>query len=152
LLDRASQIVETAEAAHAERRELERNTEDIEAQLGSLAAEEREQAKTHARLEKAWFDATAALGLEAQATPDEVTLTMDLLVEVFHKIDQAAGARHRVESIERDARAFADDVRKLAREHQPDLVDRPAEEAASAIVDRYHRGRTALAEQRGIDA
>jgi uncharacterized protein YhaN len=77
---------------------------------------------------------------------------MDLLVEVFHKIDQAAGARHRVESIERDARAFADDVRKLAREHQPDLVDRPAEEAASAIVDRYHRGRTALAEQRGIDA
>jgi uncharacterized protein YhaN len=152
LLDRASQIIETADAAQAERREIERNLDDIDGQLASLVAEEREQMRTHDRLEKSWSEATAALGLERDATPDQVTLTMDLLVEMFHKIDQARAARRRADGIERDAKAFADDVVAFAREHAPDLAERPAEDAAAAILDRYHRGRTDLAERRGIDA
>src|SRR5439155_7845417 len=57
LLDRASQVVETAEAAQAERRDLERNIEDIDVEIASLVAEERDQARTHARLEKSWGEA-----------------------------------------------------------------------------------------------
>src|SRR5262249_46719536 len=103
------------------------------------------------RLEKSWKDAVALLGLDGDATPDDVTIAIDLLAQVFQDIDQAADKRRRAAAIQRDADAFAADVGKLAREHAPDLTGGAAEAVAATLLDRYKRGREALAERREID-
>ena len=124
---------------------------EIGAQLTVLVAEEGEHAKARKKLDDAWKRAVAPLGTSEQASPDEVTLTIDLLAEMFHKIDQADAARRRATGIERDADLFARDVESVAREHAPDLMGRAADTAAAEIIERYHRGRADVAERREIE-
>src|SRR5262249_47342529 len=114
-------------------------------------SEEHEQRRKHDQLEKAWTEAVAPLGMGEDATPDQVSLTLDTLADAFHKMDQAAFARRRAAGIERDAAAFADDVEKLAAEHAPDLLSRSTEDAGAALVERYHKGKADLVLRRAID-
>jgi uncharacterized protein YhaN len=151
LLDRAQELVEASEIAVAERRELERDIDEIDAALAVKVSDEREHARAHARVEAAWKVAVAPLAMADDASPEQVTVTIELLAEMFHKIDQAAAARRRAAGIERDAKVFAEDVETLARQHAPDLVGEAPDGTAAAILDRYHRGRRDLVEQKGID-
>jgi uncharacterized protein YhaN len=151
LLDLAEEVVEAAELAASERRQIERAIEEIDAELAAKSSDEREQARTQAKIDNAWRDAVALLGMAEGATPDEVTMTIDLLADMFHKVDQAAATRRRAAGIQRDADAFAADVGALAREHAPDLVGGAAEAVAAGLLDRYKRGREALAERRALD-
>jgi len=151
LLDRAHEVIEAAELARAERREIDRDIDEIDAELAVKTSDEHEQRRMHDRLENAWREAVAPLGMGEDATPDEVSLTLDTLADVFHKMDQAAFARRRAAGIERDAVAFAADVEKLAAEHAPDLLSRSPEDAGAAIVERYHKGKADLVLRHAID-
>jgi uncharacterized protein YhaN len=151
LLDRAADVIEAADRAAAEKRDIDHGIEEIDAELAVKVAEEREQARALARLEKSWTEAASLLGLSGDATPDDVTMTIDLLAQVFQNVDQAVDKRRRAAGIQRDAAAFAADVDGLAREHAPDLADGAAEAVAAELLDRYKRGREALVERREID-
>jgi uncharacterized protein YhaN len=151
LLDRAEGVVEAAELAVSERRQLDRDIEEIEVELTSKIAEAAEQERAYQRLDSQWKTAIAPLGAEQDSAPEAVTMTIDLLSEMFHKIDQAAVTRRRAAAIQRDANVFAADVAKLAQEHAPDLLGRAPETVAAALLERYNRGREDLVERRAID-
>jgi uncharacterized protein YhaN len=151
LLDLASNGIEAAELAAAERREVDRALEELDVELAAKRSESREHARSHDRLEKEWREALEPLGIDSVSGPDEALLTIDLLAEAFQKIDRIAERRRRTAGIERDARAFAHDVERLAEEHAPDLGARPAADAAAALLDRHRRGQEAAVERRAID-
>jgi uncharacterized protein YhaN len=46
---------------------------------------------------------------------------------------------------------FRADVEQIAESHAPDLVETPADRAAAELVDRYHRGKSALAARNELD-
>jgi len=151
LLDHASQVIERVKAAALERGQLERDVAQIESQLEGLSSQRQEHERAQAELQRAWQAAVARVGLTEKASPEQATATIDSLGEAFRKIDQAEAERRRVSGIERDAQAFAHDVENLAKEHAPDLLECSTERAATEIIERYHRGQTALAERRELD-
>jgi uncharacterized protein YhaN len=151
LLDRAAEMVALIESASLERERLDRELGEVDDQLASLLAQDREQDLAKAELERAWHAAVAPLGLDRQATPEQVTATIELLEKAAHHADQADVARRRAAAMDREAVAFRADVERLARGHAPDLVETPTDRAAAELVDRYHRGKSALAARNELD-
>src|SRR5439155_3386966 len=137
--------------AATERRELERDVEEIDVALSAKSGEAAEQERAHARLEGTWKAAIAPLGVQGDLGAEAVTITIDLLGEMFHKLDQAAATRRRAVGIERDGRAFATDVAALAERHAPDLLGRAPEQIAASLIERYNRGREDLVLRRALD-
>jgi uncharacterized protein YhaN len=151
LLDRAGEVASLIESTSLERQRLDREIAEQGEHLAALLARDKEQDVVKAELERAWQEAVAPLGLDKQASPEQVTATIELLEKAVHHVDQAAVARRRAAVLEREAVAFRADVERIARDHALDLVDVPADRAAAEIVDRYHRGKSALAARRELD-
>jgi uncharacterized protein YhaN len=151
LLDQAGNRLDAVGRAEVLRHQIDRDIGELESQIVEQRAAAREHEAAGENLEKAWQTALAPLGLTAKASPEQATVTIDLLGDAFHKIDQAEAARRRAAGIERDAQTFGDDVRKLASEHAPDLLGRPPEEAATQIIERHRQGQVTLAERRELD-
>jgi uncharacterized protein YhaN len=151
LLDRASDLAASLESAMLERRQIEREIAEQDDRLRALEAREREQDLLKAELDREWRAAIEPLGLAATASPEQVTATLELLEKAAHHEGQAATVRRQKAALEREMAAFRADVERLANEHAPDLIAVSADRAAAEIVDRYHRGRSALAARRELD-
>jgi uncharacterized protein YhaN len=151
LLDHASDVAARIESAALERRQLEQRLAEHDERIAALVAKQREHDAALAAVEKAWQEAVAPLGVGADASPERVTRTIELLEKAAHHVDRADGARRRAALLEREASAFRADVEHLAREHAPDLMGASIDRAAAEIVDRYHQGRSTLAARRELD-
>jgi uncharacterized protein YhaN len=151
LLDRAAHVVGRAEAAALERERLDRQIAEVDEQLAALSAHDAEQDRAKVELERAWHAAVAPLGLDRHASPEQVTATIELLETAAHHLDQAEGARRRAAALEREAALFRADVERLAEAHAPDLAGVPIDRAAAELIDRYHRGKSALAARGELD-
>ncbi len=151
LLDRASELVQAIDAIASEHRRLDHDIHELETDLAALSATHLDEERQAAQLMGAWQIALVPLGLAETVSPAEATATIEHLAEASHKIDQASATRRRASSIERDARAFATDVRTLADEHAPDVASLAAEKAAAAIIERFQQGKTDVAERRQLE-
>jgi uncharacterized protein YhaN len=151
LLDRAAEVASQIESASLERERLDREIAEEGAHLATLVAREGEHDAARAELERAWQAAVAPLGLDGRASPEQVTATIELFEKALHHVDQAGSARRRAAALEREAVAFQADVQRLAEEHAPDLAAASTDRAAAEIVDRYHRGKSALAARIELD-
>jgi uncharacterized protein YhaN len=151
LLDRASDLAASLETAALERRQLEREIAEQDDRLLALEAREREHERVKSELDLAWRSAIEPLGLAATASPEQVSATLDLLEKAAQHKEQAEVVRRQKTALEREMSVFRADVERLAREHAPDLVPLSADRAAAELVDRYHRGRSALAARRELD-
>jgi uncharacterized protein YhaN len=100
-----------------------------------------------------WAACTLALGLPETASPEQVTAALEAIALLAQVEDEAEKTRKRIAGIDRDAKAFTEDVRVLCDACARDLVDRAADEAAAELSDRLGRAkeddarRKALAEQ-----
>ena len=151
LLDRAAHVAASIESAALDRDRLDRQIVEVDEQLASLSAQDEEQDRAKVELERAWDAAVAPLGLDRRASPEQVTATIELLEKAAHHLDQAEGARRRAAALEREAVAFRIDVERLAETHAPDLAGAPTDRAAAELIDRYHRGKSALAARNELD-
>ncbi|HKQ70203.1 MAG TPA: AAA family ATPase, partial [Polyangiaceae bacterium] len=116
LLDHAGEVLEKMARAVQEKRETERLLEELTLETAELAAGEKRRAEEAERLAPTWDAAARSLGLSGSASPDEATDAIDWLAEAFRKIDQIAAAGRRAAGIERDGKAFAEDVARLVAE------------------------------------
>jgi uncharacterized protein YhaN len=91
------------------------------------------------------------LGLGEDASAEEATAILDELNELFRKVDEIKKTRVRVEAMERDAGQFEADVEAMARDHAPELVSEPADQAAAQIIKRYQQGAADLKERNQLD-
>jgi uncharacterized protein YhaN len=148
LLDRAGDLVQAIDEIAASQRQLVRDIADLEAELATLQASGHHHEQERATLLRVWHTAIQPLGFVEGARPEEVMTAIDHLREAFKRIDEAGAMRRRADGIKRNARVFASDVEKVAREHAPDLLGLDPEEAADRIVERFHQSKKAL-EKRG---
>jgi uncharacterized protein YhaN len=68
-----------------------------------------------------WAIEVAKLGVEPGLKPDQVRAIVDALIELFIKLDRAAGFQSRIEAIERDALEFATAAANLTDAVAPDI-------------------------------
>jgi uncharacterized protein YhaN len=151
LLDRAAEVAAQIQSTSLDRARLDREIAEQGEHLAALRAQETVHDATRADLERAWQEAVAPLGLSKETSPEQVTATIELLEKAVHHIDQAGLARRRAAALEREAMAFHADVARLAEEHAPDIAGLATERAAAELVDRYHRGKSALAARIELD-
>ena len=80
-----------------------------------------------------WRDLVAELGRERRLQPLEAIEMMEALQSCFEKLRQAEELQKRIDGIDRDATALADEVRHLTRDVAPDLVEQPLELSIPAL-------------------
>lgn len=80
-----------------------------------------------------WTAAISKLALGDDLTPEQARSAVDVLAELFLALDEAAGFETRIESIERDAKAFGDGASALAAAVAPDMGDLAAEEVVAEL-------------------
>ncbi len=88
-----------------------------------------------------WAALMHDLGLQDQATPGEVSDSLQAIAEGLRLVDDATNIEIRIHAIEREADDFERDVRALLVRLAPDLASRPLDEA-------IHRLASYLTEQR----
>jgi uncharacterized protein YhaN len=118
----------------AARRDAEvRVAEAREAEAAALAVLERWQAD--------WGEAIQGLGLDREARPAEAVRVVETLRAAFAGLGDAAKLARRISGIERDLETFRASVRALALQVEPDLADRPAEQAAVQLQAHWTDAR-----------
>ncbi|WP_437276891.1 AAA family ATPase [Sorangium sp. So ce375] len=147
LIEAAEQELAAIEGAARERRELLRERKELEREIEDLEREQAQHARALEVWRAEWAEGVRPLGLPGDASADEATAILDELGALFRKADSAAHERRRVRGMERDARAFADDVAELASRHAPDLAPLPADQAADQLIKRHHKARADLRER-----
>ena len=129
-------------------REVRQRRKDLERSIADLqtSRDQAIQKRTDARaaLEKwqaEWEPAMAELGLTGEGTPNQANAVLDMLQELFDKLEDAENLRIRIGGIRKDADQFKADVEAMVREVAPNLVDLPADRAASQLTARLNQAR-----------
>jgi uncharacterized protein YhaN len=150
-IERASLRVHELEVAAARRREREsdagRAAREVEAAQRELAA--REQA--FATWRAAWLEVTGALGLDGEAAPEEADAVLELHARLGAARERQRELVRRVDGMERDMKAYADEVAQLSSAHAPELGGLAVEQQAERLGQLYQKGRTDLELREVID-
>jgi uncharacterized protein YhaN len=125
-----------------QRQALQQQCTAIAQELESARRDEQKATALLARWQTDWAAAVAHLGLDGQALPAEVNAILELLDELLKKLDEADGCTQRVDGIDRDAKAFADEVSILVTHVAPDLADAPPDQAAVQLFARLAKAQT----------
>ena len=140
-LERAQLLVNQIDAAAIRRTRLVEEAaaldRQFEAEQTKAAATERELAGWTAR----WTAAVKALGLPADATPNQANEVLAQLDVLFGRLIEADGFRQRIEGIAREAEEFHRQTRSLLESlGKGAMLDRmTADQAADALLAEYRR-------------
>jgi uncharacterized protein YhaN len=151
LLGRSEALLEAIDDTARQRQELQKHSATIERELEDARREQREAADLLDRWQSDWTVAVAGLGLDGKALPVEANAILEVLDELLKALEKADGLAHRIEAIDRDAMAFAQDVGHLAALIAPDLVEAPADQAAIQLHARFGRAQADAARRAELD-
>lgn len=110
---------------------------DLQTAEQSLANVEAEQAAW----QEEWNEAVKILGLPGKSSPSEATAVLDMVEEIFKKVDKITGLEHRIDGIFRDGEEFEKDVAKLAEKLASDVGTLAPEQA---VLELHKRLKDAL--------
>ena len=151
-------LIAHADGAAASLEKIAQRRVEIEQGLVTLTKERERLARERAEGDEellawktAWGKAVEPLGLGEDASAEEATAILDELSELFRKVDEIKKTLVRVETMEHDAGQFEADVEAMAREHAPELVGEPADQAAAQIIKRYQQGVNDRTERDQLD-
>jgi uncharacterized protein YhaN len=85
------------------------------------------------RWQEDWGEAVRDLGLDREALPSEAAQVIDTLRRAFASLNDAEKLDGRIAGLDRDLERFRASVGTLAAHVAPDLVNRPAEQAAAQL-------------------
>lgn len=150
LIGRARTAIDTFEGLRIRRERLTADLEGRKAELreAESSAERLEQALAEWRDE--WADALRPLELDARTSPDQANAVIDALFEMFAKLREAEDIDHRIRTIDRDFRAFADQVGQLVSQAAPELGQMPPDQAVADLNARLTSGLNLRTEQQGL--
>ena len=141
LIVRAQKLIDRIDDTARKYKILQETIEELAGDLltaeQSLASAGTEQAVW----QEQWSEAVGALGLAGKASPAEATAVLDLLEEIFKKVDKITGLEHRIDGILRDGEEFEKDVVRLAERLAPDLGRLSSEQA---VLELHKRLKDAL--------
>ncbi len=148
----AEEAMTQMQAAAHRRQEITATAASLEEEIADLRRQ-----RDDARLEveswqREWTVRMQALGLGAEATPEEAVAVLDSLVALFAKMAEISKLQARIDGIRRDGEAFRAEVAHLVDEHAAELSPEPPDQAAEALLAAYHRGRADAQERQGIAA
>lgn len=123
---------QTAQEASRDAARLAETVAEKDAAIGA-AREELEAARAR------FSEVAAAFGLDTDASAEEVTRAFDALRELLAARTKHAETVAKAALAAAEARAFEEDVARLAAELAPDLATLPAREAAAELVARAAR-------------
>jgi uncharacterized protein YhaN len=104
-----------------------------------------------ALFEQDWARRMERLQLAPDTSVEEALDRMHERVKLVQKIEQQDQLRGRVQGMERDARAFETEVRRLALAHLPTLASVEIERAAEELVRAHQKARSDLVHREGIE-
>ena len=143
VMDRERALAERA-AAEAARDEAGRERDRA---ARARAAYERDRAEWAGR----WANAARGVGLDATASPEQVTAALEALGALRTVEEEARKLERRLAGIDRDAARFTDDVRALCAECAPDLIASPVEEACAELLRRIDRASAQRARREALE-
>jgi len=151
LLAQADAVIAAIEATRQTRRQLQQELARIERE-----AQERRQSLARCQQEQSqwreqWGAAVHLLGLSAAAGADEAEALLDGFAELSQKQKECQDYQIRIDHIGRDAEQFAVQVAELAKTCAPDLLDKPAVEAAEALIQRLKEGKDNRKDRDNLD-
>jgi len=150
LVKRAREVVDKEEDLARRHDELSRERNRLENELASAKARLQAIEAELQRWRKDWELALRPLGLEAGTPPAAAAAVMEELKGLFDRLREAEVLQQRVDGIDRDAEAFAAEVKKTAEAVAADLSVRPAEEAAIELQRRLTAARGAQSRRQGL--
>lgn len=136
LLSLARRTLKEGDARNEQMRRLSTNADALQRDL-------EEAKRDHARAEseltewrEAWAQAMQSLDLKSDAPPETATNTLSHLDALLECCREKQMLTERIQGMDKDAAAFAEDVRALASEVAPELVDADAAEVVNELSRR----------------
>jgi uncharacterized protein YhaN len=129
LLDHGAAVVTAATAEARERLRLDSVIADLEGELEAAAEQERSAARALELWKSQWAEAVGCLGLPPAASPAEANDVLEDLAQLFVRHREAGQLQERIRGIDRDARAFAGEVRSIRTRLAPGEVELPPDQA-----------------------
>lgn len=150
-LSRFSDLVKQGQQYVTEVMQRQRTREYLEREINNLTLELQRTTAQQQPITEAltswhgqWAQALAPLQLPAETAPETARKVLATLDQVSNKIDKVNGLRRRVESIERDAHRFRQEVATLANLLAPELIAVPAEQVVPELSKRLNQAEKDL--------
>ncbi len=152
LVETAERLEETAAADIQQRRDLAREHAGAAQALARAAARKAAAARELAGWQADWTAAVAAVGLSGATSVAVIRAQLDLIEDLRGVVDDIGQLEHRVESIERDAAAFADRARDLAGRCGLDAAALSAADLLAALARAARQARETQTRAKGLEA
>jgi len=140
LMRRAEAIVDSERKTADERRHLGEQATTLASELERTQEAEQRAGAALETWAADWGSATEGLRLREGASPGEAEAFLDEVALLRKQRDDERGFRVRIDGIDKGAREFGEKVGAVCGECAPDLVERPADEATEALLERLRRG------------
>ncbi|MFI5296781.1 MAG: AAA family ATPase [Polyangiales bacterium] len=147
LVARAEDFVVNADALATAHAALTTSIDALDVEAATAGTTIDTQVAALKKWELEWAGVTSVLQLPGGALSEEAEKVVERRKALFAKADEAAKMRHRVSTIEDDARAFATLVDELVRTTASDLSDLSVEQRAEALQARFVAGSEARVER-----
>jgi len=152
LMPLAATRLDAVESARRTSAEAARAAAKLEAQLDERRASALRDEATLSEVTAKVAELAAPLGLNADASGDEVTRTLDAARDLFTLEDKRAEVAARARLAADDARAFEEDVRRAAVELAADVAGATPREIVATLAERSQRAHACEHQLADIDA
>jgi len=151
ILERSEALVEVIDNAVRQRHDFCRQLATVEQELEGGRCDQHEAIELLNRWQNDWAAAVIHLGLDDKALPVEANAIIAVLDELVKKQDEVDRLAQRIEGIDRDAKAFTQEIAHLAAQVAPDLAVMPADQTAVQLHERLSKGQIDAAKQVALD-
>lgn len=149
-LDRADMVIGSLNDVTQERKQTERDIEEMEKSLKQNMAELEDSQKELREWKTKWANSVQTIGLDKDALTEEAEAILGGLTRLFQKVDEIRSVQIRISHIEEDARAFSGEVSALALACAPDIEGMAPDKAASELIRRFDKGKEDQSKRQSI--
>jgi len=134
LLVESEAVVERLEGIAGQRESMDREITNLEQGLEAARSELLDASNALETWKAQWQAVIRDLGLDAEALPAEVADMLENIRGVFARLTETEKLDIRIAGIDKDARAFREEVTHVVQRVAPDLGQLPAEEAVTRLT------------------
>lgn len=145
LLASGEAVVSSIEAGIRKRAEAEQKLLDLQETLVDSQDTVSQVTSDLQKWKADWAEAVAAIGLTESATPSEANSVVQSVDELQNQLKESASLVHRITGIDRDAKAFKDEVIALVSAVASDLAELSVDIGVADLSDRLSAATSAQA-------
>lgn len=124
--------------------DLKARLENDKRELAQVKRDHQNQRSALSDWQNNWAEAMSLVGLGPETNIAEATAILDQYRVLFRKQDERMKLLRRYKGMKNDSRRFAENVLELVSQYAPDLSQKSADQAATELLERFHKGREDL--------